>query len=146
MHIKCLEYVVYGPNGRGWKAEKVRHPAWDDIERAIRRLDRFHYPFAFLWATEDESQQVIDGTGELLEVVGGEGVWWLAGSFDGSFQRRLDDPELGEEEVAVWTSDQGFADAERHICRDVEAVIRAARYYAEHGGFDPALSWEKSSS
>jgi hypothetical protein len=52
-----------------------------------------------------------------------------------------DSPERGDEEVAVWTSDQGFADAERHICRDLEAVIRAARYYDEHGGFDPSLPW-----
>lgn len=43
----------------------------------------------------------------------------------------------------VWTSDQGFADAERHICRDVEAVVRAAKHYCEHSGeLDPSLPWE----
>jgi hypothetical protein len=143
MHVKCLEYVVYGPAGRKWKAHKVWNPTWNAIEQAIRRLDRFRYPFAWLWATEDESKQTIDGTGELLEVMGGEGVWWLAGSFDGYFQRRLDYPERGDAEVAVWTSDQGFADAERHLCRDIEAVLRAARHYYEHGGFDPSLRWEE---
>jgi hypothetical protein len=114
MHVKCLEWVVYGPTGWGWKAHKLWHPAWDDIELAIRRLDRFQHPFAWLWHTEDESKQTIDGTGEVLEVMGGEGVWWLAGSFEGYFQRRIDYPERGEQEVQVWTSDQGFADAERH--------------------------------
>jgi hypothetical protein len=141
MHVKCLEYVVYGPTGWGWKSHKIWNPSWDEIDHAIRRLDRFCYPFAWLWATEDERKQTIDGTGELLEVVGGEGVYWLACSMDGYFQRRIDYPERGEAEVAVWTSDQGLSDAERHICRDLEAVIRAARYYCEHGGFDPSLQW-----
>lgn len=141
MHIKCLEWVVYGPTGWGWKAEKVWYPTWDVVEQAIRRLDQFRYPFVWLWETEDESQQAIDGIGQLLEVMGGEGVWWLAGSFEGYFQRRLDYPERGEQEVRIWTSDQGYGDAERHVCRDIEAVVRAARYYADHGGFDPSLQW-----
>ena len=66
-----------------------------------------------------------------------------AGSFDGYFQRRFLNPEGGDEDVLVWTSDQGFGDAARHICRDIEVVLRAARYYAENGGFDPAVTWEE---
>ena len=80
-----------------------------------------------------------------MEIMGGEGACWLAVTAEGGpFQRRLLDPAGGDEEVQVWTSDQGFADAERHICRDVEAVVRAARYYADHGGPDPSLPWEAS--
>ncbi len=141
MHVKCLEWIVYGPSGRGWKSEKICFPLWSDIETAVRRLDRFRYPFAFLWETEEEDKQTIDGIGQVLEIMGGEGAWWLAGSFEGYFQRRIDYPERGEQEVLVWTSDQGFADAERHICRDIEVVVEAARYFADHGGFDPALQW-----
>jgi hypothetical protein len=96
-----------------------------------------------LWATEDESKHTIDGAGELLEVMGGKGIYWLAGSFDEHFQRRLDYPERGETLVPIWTSDQGFDDARRHTCEDIEAVIKAARYYYEHGGFDPSLKWEE---
>jgi hypothetical protein len=124
-----------------WRSEKLRCPAWADIEAAIRRLDRFHYPFLTLWATEEGSPPALDGSSECLEVMGGEGAWWVAGTFAGYFQRRIDYPERGEQEVEVWTSDQGFADAERHICRDLETVVRAARHYAEHGGFDPSLEW-----
>jgi hypothetical protein len=35
----------------------------------------------------------------------------------------------------------GSEDAYR-ICRDLELVVRAVRYYAEPGGLDPALNWE----
>jgi hypothetical protein len=140
MHVKCLDYIVYGPTGWGWKCHKVPNPSWGEVEQAIRRLDRFEYPSVSLWATEDQSKHNYD-EGELFEVMGGKGAYWLAGTFEGYFQRRLDYPEQGEAEVPVWTSDQGFADAERHICHDIEAVIRAARYYYEQGGFDPSLKW-----
>ena len=143
MHVKCLEYIVYGPTGWGWKSHKVWNPEWAEIENAIRGLDCFEYPSAWLWETEDEADQSIDGTGQLLEVMGGNGVYWLAGSFEGYFQRRLDYPEQGDGEVDVWTSDQGFADSKRHTCSDIEAVLHAARYYYEHGGFDPSVQWEE---
>lgn len=143
MHVKCLEAIVYGPTGWGWKSERGWHPAWAAIEASVRRLDRFCYPFVHLWATEEEDRQVNDGTSEVLDVMGGEGVWWLGGSFGGYYQRRLDEPERGEAEVAVWTSDQGFADAERHICRDLDVVLRAVRYYVETSGFDPSLRWDE---
>jgi hypothetical protein len=143
MHVKCLDYTVYGPTGWGWKSHKVANPSWEDVEKAIRRLDCFEYPFLHLWTTEDESKHTYDDGG-LFEIMGGNGAWWLAGTFDGYFQRRLDYPEQGEAEVAVWTSDQGFADAERHICHDVEVAIRAARYFYDHGDFDPSLKWGSS--
>lgn len=57
MHVKCLEYIVYGPTGWGWKSHKVSKPNWNDVERAIRRLDCFENPSVLLWGTEEESKQ-----------------------------------------------------------------------------------------
>lgn len=141
MKVRVLEYIEYPP-GEHWRAVKVPGPTWADIEAAIRRLDRHRFPFLFLWPSADEAEHEVSGDYDAFEVMGGQGVWWLAGTFGGYFQRRLDFPGRGGQEVPVWTSDQGFADADRHICRDVEAVVRAARYFAEHGGFDPSLPWE----
>jgi hypothetical protein len=142
MYVKSLGWVEYGPTGWGWQSERILNPTWADIERAIRRLDRFRYPFVHLWITEDESKQLINGSGEVMEVIGGDGAWWLAVSLNGSFQQRIDYPERGDQEVPVWTSDQGFADAERHICRDLDVVLRAARHFAEHRELDPELQWD----
>jgi hypothetical protein len=141
VHVRVLEYVEYPP-GEHWRAVKAPAPSWADIEAAVRQLDRHRFPFLFLWPSADEAEHELSGDYDAFEVMGGHGSWWLAGTFGGYFQRRLDYPERGEQEVAVWTSDQGFADAERHICRDIEAVLRAVRYYADHGGFDPSLAWE----
>jgi Immunity protein Imm1 len=142
MHAKVLDVVEYADDGVRNRTTKTASPTWAQIEAAIRRLDRFHFPFLFLWPTEDARKHYVDGDCEVFEVMGGEGVYWIAGSLDGYFQRRFLNPEGGDEDVVVWTSDQGFGAADRHICRDVEVVLRAARYYAEHGGFDPSVSWE----
>ena len=143
MHVECLEFVVYSPSGWGHKSYKVPDPSWDEIEHAIRRLDRHEHPWVFLWATRDETRQN-HNDGELLEIVGGNKAYWIAGTFNGYFQRRLDHPDNGEEDVQVWTSDQGFADSKRHICDDVELVLNAARFYFNHGGFYPSLPWDTS--
>lgn len=141
MYVQCLDYVEYGPTGWGWKSHKLSNPSWEEIEQAIRRLERFQFPFLHLWSTDDENKQNYDEC-NVFEIMGGKGAYWLAGTFGGYFQRRLDYPERGEVEIDVWESDQGFADAERHICRDVEKVVHAALYYFENGGFDPSLNWE----
>jgi hypothetical protein len=36
--------------------------------------------------------------------------------------------------------EHGFGAADRHVCRDVELVVRAARAYAERGEFEPTRS------
>lgn len=143
MHVKFLDCVVYGPTGWGWKSQKTSNPAWGDVEHAIRRLDGFEYPHVMLWATEDESRHTYD-EGELFEILGGKGTYWLAGTFDGYSQRQLEYPEQGDAEVEVWTSDQGFAAARRHLCFEIEVAIHAARYYYDYGGFDPSLKWESA--
>lgn len=142
MKARVLDYVEYPP-GEHWRIFKMPDPSWADIEAAIRRLDRHQFPSLILWPSADETTHELSGDYDAFEVMGGAGVWWLAGTFNGYYQRRLDFPGKGEQEVQLWTSDQGFADAERHVCRDLEAILRAVRYYAEFGEFDPSLPWER---
>src|SRR4051794_901627 len=80
VHVKMLESVVYASDGWSHHSEKTTDPSWAQIESAIRRLNRFHYPAILLWPTEDEAAHAVDGEHECFEVMGGEGVYWLAGS------------------------------------------------------------------
>jgi hypothetical protein len=137
MVVKVLDVFVYERDGWTWHQESYFNPAWEEVETAIRRLDKFCYPWVFLRL--DEGQDTAE---DRFEIMGGPGAYWLAGSFKGYFQRRYVNPSGGSKEVAVWTSDQGFADEERHICKEIEIVLRAARYFADHADFDPAVTWE----
>jgi hypothetical protein len=144
MHVRVLETWSYESDGRRSEPEKVTEPTWDQIEAAIRRLDGQQNPILFLWASDDPARQMLDEFSERLEVLRGAGVYWLAGTFGGYIQRKVLDPPCGREEVEVYPrrKEMGFAAAERNLTRDVEVVLRAARYYAERGAFDPSVSWE----
>ncbi len=137
MIVRRLDVTVYADGGRSWHVETSVTPAWSVIEQAVRHLDKFSHPFLFLCLSEEEDAD------ERLEIMGGNGDYWIAGNFDGFWQRRFVNPNGGDERVMVWTSDQGFGDAQRHICHDVEVVVRVARYFFDHGHFDPSLTWEE---
>lgn len=144
LRVRVLETWTYEPDGRRRKPERVTDPSWDQIESAIRRLDGRERPILFLWASDDPTLQMVDEFSERLEVLGGAGVYWLAGTFGGYFQRVLLDSAAGSEEVELYPPriEQGFAAPARHVTREVEHVLRAARHYAECGGFEPSLSWK----
>jgi hypothetical protein len=138
--IRVLEYITYEDDGWTWRPHEVADPSWEQIEAAVRRLDRFRHPFLFLRLREDMPDE------DRLEVMGGDGAWWVARTFGGHLQRRLVNPEGGDEEVRVWTSDQGFADEGRFVCENIEVVLQVTRYFAEHGDFDPSVAWEGHAS
>lgn len=142
MHVRVLETWSY-PNG-AMRSEKVSSPTLEQVEASVRRLDRRVHPILFLWASDDPALHMIDESSERLEVLGGAGLYWVAGTFDGRFQRRFLDPAGGGREVPFWgfEIEHGFAAAERNVCRNVELVVQAARHYAEFGRFDPSLPWE----
>jgi hypothetical protein len=142
MHAKVLETWSYLPDGKPLRRENVMHPSWAQIEASIRRLDRRTHPILILWPSE--AGHAFDEFCDRFEVSGGDELYWMAGSHDGYLQRRFLDPHGGDRDVEIYGPliEQGFGDRERHICRDLEVVLRAARYYAERGGFDPSVSWE----
>lgn len=144
MKVRTLEMWPYESNGRRLKPVKIDEPTWAEIEAAIRQLDGLKHPILFLWANADPALQMMDEFSERLEVLGGAGVYWVAGTFQGYFQRQLLDPTAGLEDVELYppSIEQGFGAPARHITRDVAQVLEVSRYYADQGGFDPSASWE----
>lgn len=138
MLVKWMDVEIYEDR---WKHSTMRidKPAWDDIEAAIRNLDKFHHPFIILGLYEDLNEALEHG---LIEVIGGEGVYWLAITEDGFFQRRLLDKSKSSRMVEVWKSDQGFADETRHMCYGTENILRIVKLYAEQAKFDPTVGWD----
>jgi hypothetical protein len=138
MTVRCLTIVDYGETGKDWRFEKTPTPKWEEIVTAIYRLDKYRYPWVWLFIGDEDEDASVD----CLTVMGGGGVYWLgltAGKYD---QLRLFDPAKGSHEVELWTSDQGFADEERHVTYDIELVLRIAKYFGETGEPLPEAQWE----
>lgn len=137
--VGFLRAEVYGADGWNPQPEKTRHPSWRQIEVAIRRLDRFQYPYVWLVLAEDE-----DDSNELentLQVMGGKGAYFVnfnAGDFDNV---TLSYPDAANEGIEVWESDQGFSASAREVTSDVELVLRIARHFADTGKPLPDAPW-----
>ena len=140
MPVKCLTIVVYGESGWGWHLEKTFNPNWDEIIASIDRLDKFRYPWVWLFIGDEDEDASVD----CLTVLGGDGVYWLALSAGKYAQLRLFDPSKGSHEVQLWTSDQGFADEEVYVTYDRELVLRIAKYFGETGKPLPEAQWEST--
>lgn len=145
MLVKVLQITEYGKSGASCESKEIKDPSWPDIEAAIRRLDKYCYPFIWLFLqydTEDLPEfQIMGGK----PPYSGKADYWMQGNFGGYYGRCYSNPNVeGEDhEVRIWTSDQGYSDYESTICHDVEEVLKATRYFCEHGGFDPSVSWEE---
>jgi hypothetical protein len=159
MHAKFLKYGVApitaprtssGGEHPAWDdpMQSVPSPAWSDIEAAIRRLDARRFRHLQLWPSTDErTHDPNPGSHEFLTVIGGNGVYILSISFADGRQCFPHIAGWPGREVIVLPDEWGFVDGAwsevaYRVCRDVELVVRAVRYYAEQGGLDPALNWE----
>ena len=138
MSVRCLTIVIYDETGWDWHLEKTFNPSWDAIVAAIGRLDKFRYPWVWLFIGDEDE----DASVECLTIMGGDGVYWLALTAGKYEQLRLFDPNKGSREVQVWTSDQGFADEEMYVTYDKELVLRIAEYFGKTGEPFPEAQWE----
>lgn len=140
MPIRCLGFTTYDRSGYKSKYRKIHNPTWDQIVESIKRLDRFCSPFVFLFNGDND----VDPTVDCLSIMGGEGVYWVALSSGEHDQLRLYNPdaESDQDEIEIWTSDQGFSDFECHITRDIELIFRIAKHFAETGQPLTEAQWE----
>jgi len=124
----------------GWNCQEstTLNPTWEQVEAAIRKLDKFQNPFAWFYL----SPNAASGEVPEFEVVGGEGDYAVACSIKGFHQRMPCNPDLGNKMIAVWTSDQGAEIEAKNIIYDVDLVLELTRYFCEHADFSPAVSWD----
>lgn len=132
-----LHVTVYEANGWTWRTEQIADPTWEDVEAAIRRLERFRYPFVWLYRTSNpEEDWPYD-----FNVIGGEGEYGMDSMADGTYDRYYDQSR-GDDIIEVWRSDQGATFEAKYCCPSLDTVLRATRYYCEHGTLDPSLFWQ----
>jgi len=137
MHVKWMECGTAGK----LEPRSLSQPTWIDIESAVLALDGVNNTYLWLWVTSNQSEHQFMGNEKLLEIAVCDGAWWLAGSCDGLSYWELDNAEHDEE-----LSRDSFDSVplkQRHLCRDLKAVLQAAKYFCEHLQFDPVFRWRK---
>jgi hypothetical protein len=100
MPVRSLSFVSYQENGWDWQLEKVANDEDDDV------------------------------LVNCLRIMGRSGAYWIGLSAGKYEQLRLFNPDKAHDQVAVWTSDQGFADD-------------FANYFGEAGEPLPDAPWER---
>ena len=69
-----LEVTVYPNAGRSWHTEAINQPTWEQIENAIRDLDRAEHPFLQLYLPDGEGESGLSW----LDVIGGAGEYGIS--------------------------------------------------------------------
>jgi|SRR4030095_5382819 hypothetical protein len=81
MPVRCLTIINYGEPGQVCHFVKSHNPTWEEIVTSIYRLDKFRYPWVWLFIGDDDEDASVD----CLTVMGGDGVFWVgltAGKYD----------------------------------------------------------------
>jgi hypothetical protein len=133
MFVQQLKSIVYPPDGSRWFIETTEHPSCENIEAALRRLDRDQFPFIYLFQDAEAADDAVPD----FTVMGGQGAYTF-GPEDTLFY----DETHSDTEIHVWTSDQGASFPDWQVCHDFDIVLRATRLFAETGQLDPTVTWK----
>ncbi len=66
--IHHMSIVRYYRDGRPWDDERIKSPAWADVETAIRRMDNYCFHWVSLSTTGDDPDE------SSFNVMGGRGA------------------------------------------------------------------------
>jgi hypothetical protein len=143
VEVHLLSVTIYDDDGWTWRTEEIRETTWVNIEAAICRLDRFHYPFVWLYRSTVAKLDSAPGFSDVpdFDVMGGEGEFVLTATTD-SFFHRYYDQSRGDELIEIWRSDQGASFEKKYCYPSLDITLHATCYFCEHGAPDPDLVWE----
>lgn len=136
--IKPARVFEYDDNGWNCRESRFELPAWNQIEEAIRRLNKFQAPFVWFFSSLDAFEDAVPE----IEVLGGDGDYVVAVTDSSGSHRRIRFAREGERWIPVWLSDQGCEAHEKFVCHDVDQVLAIIRRFDEFGSIPPDLEFE----
>ncbi len=138
MSIRLMKVFEYDGTGRNCAQSDALDPPWEQIEKVIRRLDKFRFPFVWFFQSERLTENAIPD----FEVMGGDGEYSIAGTSRGGKRQWFFDPSHGNDQIDLWLSDQGTSLEANRVCYDVNQVLVAVRCFNESGEFAPEIGWK----
>jgi hypothetical protein len=97
VRIHLLRATIYDDRGWNWWVEDTRDPFWSDVEVVLLRLDRFRYPFVWLY----QDSNVAEGIEPEFAVIGGVGEFAMDSNLGGKHYRYFDEAR-GESQIELW--------------------------------------------
>lgn len=134
MPILAMTISTYNPETGREKSKTQQNPSWDVVSTELLTMDAYSKPLLTL------EQNTDDPTSNLMMICGGSGTYHIQYADSEACWFQAYDPDGSDEEIDVWTSDQGFATARRNTW-PVETATKLAKYYYEHGCPHPEFNW-----
>jgi hypothetical protein len=131
LHVQVTHYSR--ETGRS-NNEEIEEPTWEKLAHEIRTMDPYEKPIIFITSGGDTET-------DCMAITGGSGVYHLQFSDGDADWHQAINPSRGDAEVEVWTSDQGFATAERFTW-SIENALRIARVFWERQEPAADVEWD----
>ena len=133
--IAKLEVIHYPLDGGSWETESLATPSLEAVHEEIRTMDPFAKPIATLLQNPD----ITDGS--LMMLNGGNDLYHVQIADEDACWIQAFDPSGSEEDVQVWSSDQGFSCA-RKLTWNLDTTLDLVRHYFLNQSPHPGYSWE----
>jgi hypothetical protein len=139
MRVEHLDRYCIRDNGWEEYGLSQLQPSWEQIEAAIRALDRYCYVSVWLRMEVDEQGRAR----RRLDVMGGKGKYAIECLPGRRLCYRDESKPNGAEKVRIWESNQGAYYEESYLCDDIDLVLRIAWIFATQGRPHPRVPWEE---
>jgi hypothetical protein len=141
LRVKTLcQVVVDPPSASEDESLRIPDPTWEQIESAIRQLDRNRFPLVVLHFDDCRPG---DPARYYLWVGGGRGLFHVHFGAPGEYLTCVDPAQpQTDERVAFIESGQQSWCPRRDMLDDIEIVLRVVLRVAETGRPDPSAHWQ----
>ena len=138
MVIQLMQVFTYGHDGWGCQQIDTANPSWEAMESAVRRLDKFRYPFIWFYRSAQPKEASLPD----IDIMGGDGAFVFSATLPNGKHSVIRFGPKSANRVEVWLSDQGAEMEEGLTCDDIDVVLALLKEFAETGTFSPDVKWE----
>ena len=135
MYVKRLYKEDYCIDDSSSPEVKVPDPNWEQIEYGIRQLDGNNKSVVIIGQQNPEI--------DFMGIGGGKNGIYRCFVFDAdACEFALIDPSMPQDQTSEVLMGQPTSISLQE-CVDLDMILKAARFYAEHGELEPGLNWKK---
>jgi hypothetical protein len=133
--IQQLDFVLYPDESRPWWTETSHNPGLELVIEKLASMDRHCRPLLYL------CQTAANQTENVLQVMGGNGLYFIEVADDQGFWHTPFDPQGTDQEIDIWTSDQRNSVEHKYTWQldDAQSIVE---HYFHTGAMSTAYNWK----